>query len=223
MAVFPYITPKKMRRLDRLAREKYGISSLILMENAGRSAADVVLRTLKGKKKRVVCVCGRGNNGGDGFVCARHLINKSARVDVFLIRGPKELKGDARTNALILQKMGCRIHLFRGEKDAAALCMAFRDCSLVIDAIFGIGFSGAAKAPYDTVINFINQSDRYVLSLDVPSGLDALTGKAAGRCIHADATVTFGYPKTGFIKNNGPFYTGRVSVAGISLPFFTGQ
>ncbi|MDD5574638.1 MAG: NAD(P)H-hydrate epimerase [Candidatus Omnitrophica bacterium] len=213
------ITPAAMQRLDRLAREKYGIPSLILMENAGRSAAEEALWLLAGKKKRAVCVAGRGNNGGDGFVCVRHLLNHGVKAEVFLIKGAKELKGDARKNFLILGNMGCPIRFFEGEKDAPALRRALGDGSLVIDAIFGIGFSGAARPPYDRAIDLVNHSRIPVLSLDVPSGLDALNGRAAGPCIQAHTTVTFGFSKTGLKKNEGPRAAGRLLVVDISLPW----
>jgi NAD(P)H-hydrate epimerase len=98
------------------------------------------------------------------------------------------------------------------------LRQSLKHCACVVDAVFGIGFSGAPRPPYDEVIAAVNASGRPVVSLDVPSGLDALTGRAPGVCIRARATVTFGYPKTGLAKNDGPFYAGRILVADISLP-----
>lgn len=207
-----------MQRLDRLAQEKYGIPSLVLMENAGRGAAEVVARLLKGKKKRVVCVAGRGNNGGDGFVCCRHLMNKGVRVDVFAMDGPRALTPDARINRGILERSGCSVHRIATTADIRSLRQSLKRCACVVDAVFGIGFSGAPRPPYDEVIAAVNASGRPVVSLDVPSGLDALTGRAQGTCIRARATVTFGYPKTGLAKNDGPFYAGRILVADISLP-----
>ncbi|QAT16645.1 NAD(P)H-hydrate epimerase [Candidatus Velamenicoccus archaeovorus] len=213
-----YITPAAMQRLDRLAEERYGIPPLILMENAGRSAAEAVIRLLKGKRKRVVCVAGRGNNGGDGFVCCRHLLNKGVRVEAFLMDGKKALTPDARLNRDILEKSGCPVRRVATPADVRLLRQSLKRRACVVDAIFGIGFRGAPRTPYDEVIAVINASGSPVVSLDVPSGLDALTGRAHGACIRASATVTFGYPKTGLARHDGPLCAGRILVADISLP-----
>ena len=253
-----------MQRLDRLAEEKYGIPPLILMENAGRGAAEAVARLIRGRKKRVVCICGRGNNGGDGFVACRHLRNKGVHVEVFMMAGSKALTDDARLNRDILERSGCPVRQIATAADMRLLRRSLKRCVCIVDAIFGIGFSphpecptrkdgderafgrdsaprqsprskggavypsmkagrprgstGAPRPPYDDVIAAVNASGRPVVSLDVPSGLDALTGRAPGACIRARATVTFGYPKTGLAKNDGPFYAGRILVADISLP-----
>ena len=212
------ITPRKMQQLDLLAQTKYGIPSLVLMENAGRSAAEIILKMLTGKKKSVVCVCGRGNNGGDGLVCSRHLINRGASVKIFMLGGSKSLKDDAKTNENILKKMGCRINIIKNSKNIQALKQSLGKCSIVIDAIFGIGFKGQMRKEQAEIIKVINQSRKPVASLDVPSGLDALSGKVRDVCVKARTTVTFGFSKTGLIKNHGPFYSGRVIIAGISLP-----
>jgi len=213
-----YITPAAMQRLDRLAEEKYGIPPLILMENAGRSAAEAVMRLLKGRRKRVVCVAGRGNNGGDGFVACRHLRNKGVCVEVFMMAGSKALTEDARLNRDILERSGCPVRQIATAADMRSLRRSLKRCTCVVDAIFVIGFSGAPRPPYDEAIAAVNASGRPVVSLDVPSGLDALTGRAQGACIRARTTVTFGYPKTGLARNDGPFYAGRILVADISLP-----
>ena len=213
-----YITPAAMQRLDRLAEEKYGIPPLILMENAGRSAAEAVMRLLAGKRKRVVCVAGRGNNGGDGFVACRHLRNKGIRVEVFMMADSKALTDGARLNRDILERSGCPVHRIATAVDIRSLRRSLKGSACIVDAVFGIGFRGAPRPPYDEVIAAVNASGRPVVSLDVPSGLDALTGRAQGVCIRARATVTFGYPKTGLAKNDGPFYAGRILVADISLP-----
>jgi NAD(P)H-hydrate epimerase len=212
------VTPQKMQRFDLLAQDKYGIPSLILMENAGRGAAQVVFEALTGKKKSVACVCGRGNNGGDGLVLSRHLINRGVKVKIFMLAGDKPLKGDAKVNENILKKMGWRIGIINGSKDIQALKQSLGKCSVVIDAIFGIGFKGQMRKEQGRIIEAINQCSRPVISLDLPSGLDALSGEAGSACIKAKTTVTFGFSKTGLIKNDGPFYAGKVVVADISLP-----
>jgi NAD(P)H-hydrate epimerase len=219
MIVLPYVTPRTMQKLDRRAQERYGISSLILMENAGRSAAEAVARLIRGgKKRRVVCICGRGNNGGDGFVACRHLRNKGIRVEAFMMAGSRALTDGARLNRDILERSRCPVRRIATAADIRLLRRSLKGCACIVDAIFGIGFSGAPRPPYDEVIAAVNASGRPVVSLDVPSGLDALTGRAQGACIRARTTITFGYPKTGLAKNDGPFYAGRILVADISLP-----
>jgi len=213
-----YITPKAMQRLDLLAQEKYGIPSLILMENAGRSAADVVWKMLGKKKKSVVVVCGSGNNGGDGLVCARHLINRGAEAGIFMIGGEKELKTDVRINSDILKKSGYNVRRIRGNRGLSALAGALKRCTIVVDAIFGIGFHGEVREPHASIIERINRAKKPVAALDVPSGLDALSGRASQPCIKARSTITFGFPKTGLIRNDGPRYAGRVIIADISFP-----
>ncbi|MFA6281322.1 MAG: NAD(P)H-hydrate epimerase [Candidatus Omnitrophota bacterium] len=212
------ITPQKMQQLEMFAQKKYGILPLILMENAGRFAAEIIFKSLSGKKKNVVCVCGRGNNGGDGLVCSRHLINQGVKVRIFMLAGSKPLKGDAKINENILKKMGCRIGIISGPKDIPALKQSLGKCSVIIDAIFGVGFKGQMRKEQGRIVEVINQCSKPVVSLDVPSGLDALSGKAGGACVKAKTTVTFGFSKTGLIMNDGPFYAGKVIVADISLP-----
>ncbi|MFA5039223.1 MAG: NAD(P)H-hydrate epimerase [Candidatus Omnitrophota bacterium] len=213
------VTPFQMMRLDRQAQLRYGIAPLILMENAGRCAAEEASRMLGGGRAgRVVCVCGTGNNGGDGFVCARHLVNRGIRTDVFLLGSPGKLKGDARLNFLILKKMGLRIRLLKEGGDFSALRRALKKSRVVVDAIFGIGFKGRPRAWHEKAIQETNACLKPVLSLDVPSGLDPLTGRAEGACVRAQRTITFGFPKTGLFRGQGPFYSGKVLVADISLP-----
>lgn len=212
------VTPDEMRCFDLLAQEYFGIPSLLLMENAGRAAAETALGMLRGKNKRVVVVCGSGNNGGDGFVCARHLLNKGVKVEVFLVgkivsERPSPVS-DAGINLRVLGSLKCPLRVFNGRKLKTVLDKS----SLVIDAIFGIGFRGEPRDPCSEAIRMINDSGKKILSLDVPSGLNALNGEAPGNCVKADVTVTFGFPKTGLYLGKGPHLSGRVVVADISLP-----
>lgn len=212
------ITAAKMKEIDRAAIQDFGIPSLILMENAGSRAADVALGMLPEKNKRIVCVCGKGNNGGDGFVCARHLINAGRDVDIFLTGEASHLNGDTKTNFLILEKMGAAIYNLRGEDSLKNLKYCLDKADLIIDAIFGIGISGKVKKPYSEIIKIINESRKKVLAVDLPSGLDADKGILLGSCIRADKTVTFAAPKTGLLKKQGVEICGEVIVADISIP-----
>lgn len=213
-----YVTSQQMKEIDRRTQEEFGISAIVLMENAGQSVARVALDMLSGRKeKRVVCVCGKGNNGGDGFVCARHLINNGINTDVFLVGDKEGLKGEAKVNCDVLQKMGKTIKTLH-EKDLASFENELKGTQLIIDAIFGTGLEGEVKEPYRSVIRLMNSSGKPVLSVDVPSGLDATEGKVLGVCVKATKTVTFGLPKTGFVRNDGPLHVGEVIVEDISIP-----
>ncbi len=214
-----YITPQQMKEIDRRAIEEFGIPSLILMENAGKGAAKVALDMVLDKdNKKVICACGKGNNGGDGFVCARHLINNGVDTEIFLIGEPSELKGDAKINFGILRKMKVKIKILKTDRDFKLFKEKMKDTQLIIDAVFGIGLSGKVKKPYSTAIRVMNQSKKSILAIDVPSGLDAATGNVLGICIKAGKTVTFGLPKAGFIKNHGPSTTGELIIVDISIP-----
>lgn len=208
------VTPRQMFRLDREASRFYGIPSLLLMENAGRCAAEEAVKMMRGKKDRISCVCGSGNNGGDGFVCARHLIIRGFSVCVFFLGSTEKFTAETHLNALILKKMGCPVRRVINFSDMRRYLAS---SALIIDAVFGIGFTGHPRPPYDSALQAINDSRRPVLSLDVPSGLDARTGKA-DLCVRADTTITFGIPKTGLFRGRGRQVCGRLLVADISLP-----
>ena len=214
-----YITSQEMREIDRRTQEDFGISAVVLMENAGRAAFRVALDMLsKEESKRAICVCGKGNNGGDGFVCARHLINNGVDTDIFLLGEPDGLKGNAKINYDILRKMGKVIKILKTKDDLEFLKSKLKEAQLLIDAIFGIGLSAEIKEPYRSVIDLMNQSGKPILALDVPSGLDATDGKVLGVCIKAAKTITFAIPKTGFTKNDGSLHIGRLITADISIP-----
>lgn len=217
--ILKYITSQQMKEIDRRTIEEFGIPSLILMENAGSGAAKVALDMVKNSdNKKVICVSGRGSNGGDGFVCARHLLNNGVDTKVFLIGELSQLKGDAKINFDILRKMKAKIEILKTDKDFKLFKEKLRNAQLIIDAIFGIGLSGEIKGPYSMVIRAINQSKKSILAIDVPSGLDATTGNILGVCIKAKKTVTFGLPKAGFTKNHGLSYTGELIIVDISIP-----
>lgn len=210
-----YCTAKEMQIIDKKAQEVYGIPSIVLMENAGISSAEVALKML-GRGRKALCICGKGNNAGDGFVCARHLINKGVNVAIFLLASPKHLKFDARINFNILKKLTKNIYFIN--KSSKLLKSKLKTASLIIDAIFGIGLTGQIKKPYASIINLINSYNKKILALDVPSGLNATRGEILGTCIKATETITFALAKSGMIKNNGPSYCGKVHVADISIP-----
>jgi len=176
------------------------------MENAGRNTAKIASQMTSGKN--IIIVCGKGNNGGDGLVAARHLINLGYHPSLFLISSSQFLKGDPKINFDILAKMKASF-----EKDLSKL----NEADLIIDAIFGIGLSSDVKEPYESVIGQINSAGKPVLSVDVPSGLDATTGKILGCVVNATKTITFVAAKTGFYKNDGSKVCGEIVVADIGI------
>jgi NAD(P)H-hydrate epimerase len=212
------ITAEEMKKVDKTAIDEFGIPSLILMENAGRGAADIAYNMLLDKKNKVVCVCGKGNNGGDGFVCARHLINKGINIVIFLTCKRDQLKGDAKINFYILEKMDASVYELAKKDDFKNLENEIINSELVIDAIFGIGISGEIKKPYSTIIKTINDNKNKTLALDIPSGLEATKGVSLGSCIKADRTATFAVIKAGLVKNQGPKFSREISVVDISIP-----
>ena len=213
-----HVTPEEMREIDRRAIEDFGIPGLVLMENAGRNAFFQAADMATGKSAHILCACGKGNNGGDGFVCARHLANNGYDVTVFLAGNPDDLKGDARTNGEICRRMDLPFFSVIPE-NTERFRNELGSCSLVVDAFLGTGLSGRVREPFSTLITLINEAKKPVLALDTPSGLDAGDGRILGTCVTANRTVTFGLPKTGFLQNGGPSVTGRVIVAEISVSY----
>lgn len=214
-----YMTAEKMRRIDNLAQTKFSIPSLILMENAGRAAAEEITKFLNNDFSRKIAIfCGKGNNGGDGFVAARHLTSAGIKVDVFVLAKIQDIKKpDPLTNLKIIRKMGINLVELIDIKSIKRLRRRF-NYSLIVDAIFGTGFSGKLPAHIANLVNFLNRTGLSIFSLDVPSGLDATTGKVSDVCVKATKTITFGLAKTGFIKADGPTFTGEVIVRNITYP-----
>ncbi len=212
-----FLTRDQVRAVDRRAIEEFGVPSVVLMENAGRGAAEVLLAL--GVRGPVVVCCGKGNNGGDGFVIARHLDNRGIAVRVLLFARPEELSGDAAINHGILARAGVPVDV-RAEStvDAEALRRELAAAEWVVDALFGTGLMGALRPPFDAVVGAVNASGVRVLAVDIPSGLDCDTGEPLGPCVRAAHTVTFVAPKTGFANPAARAWTGLVHVADIGAP-----
>ncbi len=211
------VTVKQIQRLDQLAIVKYGVPSLALMENAGCCVAAEVRKQLKRVQNPRVCIlCGLGNNAGDGFVVARHLINAGIITKIFVVGKGSSLKRDAAVNYRILKKLKYPIKEI--QKLAGADLKAVAQAHLIIDAIFGVGLNRQIVDPFYSVIEAVNEKAKKVIAVDTPSGLDGTTGKIYGICVKAKATVTFSFAKKGFLKGQGPKYTGKVIVADIGIP-----
>lgn len=202
-----------MRRMDERAVREFGMPSLLLMENAGRSVAEEILKT---GAQKIAVICGRGNNGGDGFVAARHLSNHGRDPIVTLIGDRTQLKGDSLLNFEILNKMGIPFHPYDGKGRPG-----WDSAELIVDAIFGTGLSKNVDEPYKSAIAEINRLSEKgitVVSVDIPSGLNADTGEVMGIAVRADITVTLAREKEGLRKGEGPRYTGRIVVGYIAMP-----
>ncbi len=209
------VTAEQMKEIDRTAIEKYGIPSLQLMEKAGLGTAQVAAKMLgEPKGKTVFIFCGKGNNGGDGFVAGRFLAEKKAKIKFFLVGQRSELKGDAQVNLKKVLKMKLPVvEVTDLKKNPGKL-----DCDLIIDAIFGTGFKGEVCGLEKEIIKKIDESKILVLAVDIPSGLDADTGKINSICIHASHTVTMGLPKIAQFFYPGKSFCGEVTVVDIDIP-----
>jgi NAD(P)H-hydrate epimerase len=194
-----------------------GIPGTVLMENAGRGMAEL-LRSLGIEGKVVIC-CGPGNNGGDGFVIARHLDIAGVRPRVLLFARPQALAGDAALNHRVLTRCGVTVEVCDpAALDEASLRSALASADWVVDALFGIGQSGPLRAPFDRIVAAINESGASILAVDLPSGLDADTGRPHGTTIRATHTATVAAPKAGFAAPESREWTGRVHVVGMGIP-----
>lgn len=210
------LTAKQAKAIDEKARSEFGISTLVLMENAGRSVAEEALKSLK-DKGRIAIFCGKGNNGGDGLVAARHLLTHNINPEIFLAANFKEVQKEARINLDILLRLGQKIIQLSKQK-LPLIKKNIAKYDLIIDALLGVGLKGSVQGIYKDLIRIINSSRAYVLAVDIPSGLDATSGRALGSCVKADETITFVAKKRGMILGNGPQFCGRIVVKDLGIP-----
>jgi NAD(P)H-hydrate epimerase len=208
------VTAAQMREMDRVTIEEYGLPGIALMENAGRAVAEAAAELLPETGGRVLVLAGKGNNGGDGFVAARHLAGRGAEVAVMLFCPPDELQGDAATNCQYAMKTGLTVI---PEPDGDTLLGALELADVVIDALLGTGVRGEVRGRVREVIEMLADCAA-VVAVDLPSGLDADTGAVLGAAVEADVTVTFGYAKAGLVQYPGKAHCGQLHVADIGLP-----
>jgi NAD(P)H-hydrate epimerase len=208
------VYPSEMTALDRAAIEG-GIPSLDLMEKAGRCVA-AEARNMLGlcAGKRIAVVAAKGNNGGDGLVAARHLLSWGAEAVVYLLARTEELSPDSQVNHRRLLESGGKVI----EAGASRLPEELPGADLIVDAIFGVGFKGRAEGEFAAAIEAINCSGKPVLAVDIPSGVEADTGKVNGPAVDARCTVTFAWPKTGLYLYPGAQKVGELKVADIGIP-----
>jgi NAD(P)H-hydrate epimerase len=211
------LTRAQVRELDRRAMEEYGVPGVVLMENAGRNSAAALLAW--GARGPIVICCGRGNNGGDGFVIARYLDLARLPVHVLLFADPGELTGDARIMFQIVEKSGLAIRCHPGLTfPRAEVAAALGAADWIVDALLGAGLTGPARAPLAEVIDLINASGRKVLAIDLPSGLDCDTGRPPGPAVRATRTVTLAALKRGLANPASRPWVGECTVVDIGVP-----
>ena len=212
-----YLTRAEARALDRRLMEEFGIPGIILMENAGRGIAELLLKL--GIQGRVVICCGKGNNGGDGLVVARQLAIADAAVRVLLFARPEDLTGDAALAYRAL--LPCRVEtvVFDAKSlDEEKLRQELARAEWVVDGLFGSGLEGTVRSPFDRVIEVINASPARVLAIDIPSGLDSDNGLPLGVAVRAHHTATIAAPKVGFAKESAREYLGQLHVIHMGVP-----
>jgi NAD(P)H-hydrate epimerase len=208
-----------MREIDQAAIHEIGIPGIILMENAALRVVEEIKNILgEVNYKSIIVFCGKGNNGGDGFAIARHLFNAGANVLVVLIADRNEVKGDALTNLQIIENLGIKIVQVVDEVHLEEIAASLYLCDLIVDAIFGTGIKGNISGTVADIIQLINYSGRYVVSVDIPSGINGDTGQICGVCVNADTTVTFALPKVGLLNYPAADYVGKLVIADISIP-----
>jgi NAD(P)H-hydrate epimerase len=212
---------QQMRDYDAWAIDTMKIPGTTLMENAGRSAAVVAMVMMSGQASPFVSVfCGSGNNGGDGFVIARHLVSYGLDVQIILCAEREKIKGDARINFLTCEKMGIKIIDLDMAEDQIhkQVCDLCSNTTLIVDAIFGTGFKGELSSSFAALITCINSLNITILAVDIPSGLDCDTGQPLPVCIEATATVSFVAAKKGFFKDDKPLdVLGQLYIANIGI------
>lgn len=206
----PYLTAAEMREADRRCIEEIGIPGAVLMNNAGAA----VYREIE--RGPVGIVCGKGNNGGDGFVVARLALLAGHETRVVLIADPKSIAGDAATFMRAYQNLGGAMHVAQTEVEASESVRALSDCAVLVDALLGTGVQGDVRGPIRDAIDAWPRVR--TIAVDLPSGLNADTGEPCGVCVRADVTVTFQFPKRGFLNPGAAAYIGKLIIADIGIP-----
>jgi len=211
------VTSKQMQEIDRVAIQRFRVPSLTLMENAGKVTADIIQKKIK-KGESILIIVGKGNNGGDGLVIARYLMEANEKIEIALLTSPEDLSHDAKANWEKLIPLQPKTLYVEDEKDLPGLKIALSKTKYVVDAIFGTGLNADVRGRYEKIIEMVNASSRYVFAVDIPSGLSADTGQPLGTAIRARTTVTFGFPKVGQLLPPGPDYVKRLHVVDIGFP-----
>jgi NAD(P)H-hydrate epimerase len=213
------VTAQQMHEIDKRTISEIGIPGAVLMENAGLQTVLAMERFFGPVGGKKVCiVCGKGNNGGDGLVVARHLHNRGSQVNIVLLGNKGELKGDAKLNLEIVLMMNLELVETATIDEISKLQEKLAASQIIVDAIFGTGLRTTPRPFYQQVIDEINATAKPVVALDIPTGLNASDGKVLGNCIRAALTVTFGLPKICTVYGVNRQYTGQLEIADIGIP-----
>ncbi|MCB2300151.1 NAD(P)H-hydrate dehydratase [Clostridium tagluense] len=203
-----------MKNIDGYCIDVLGIQGIVLMENAALK----VMKNISKKNKKFVIVCSCGNNGGDGFAVARHLLNRGNYVEIFSFGSEKNMSEDTLVNLNIIRNMGAKIIKVSKNEDLDILRESLIHCEITIDAIFGTGLSREVVGIYSLAITIMNENSKYIISIDVPSGFECNSGKVMGNCIKSDKTITFELYKKGFLGYGAEAFTGEIVIESIGIP-----
>lgn len=219
----PLLNRLQSRRIDEIAIQEYGFTGIVLMENAGRNCAERIKKSLDGCAGPVVVACGPGNNGGDGFVIARHLAIHAVTVKLITFCEPAQMSSDAFANYQIAVRMNLFIEQFQPHWTDQQIHAAFshvnsQPTEVFVDALLGTGAIGNPRPPIDRAIHLSNELPLRRIAIDIPTGLDCDRGVANHPTFRADETLTFVCPKTGFAKEGSLRYTGEVETIEIGIP-----
>lgn len=220
-----YLTRKQARRIDEIAINEFGIPGIVLMENAGRNSAHIIQQEYVrlGNQGTVLIACGSGNNGGDGFVVARHLTNCSIPVQTVLVGTPDQMSHDAAINYRIAQRMkiGTTQYDHNSEIQRSDQLLEYPDqptISVCVDALLGTGAKGCPRPPMDRLIPIVNRLEAFRIAIDTPTGLDCDSGQASEVAFQADLTLTFVAMKTGFQTDSAKSLLGKCRIVDIGIP-----
>jgi hydroxyethylthiazole kinase-like uncharacterized protein yjeF len=215
------LTAPEMQDLDRRTIEEVGIPGIVLMENAGRGTAEHICRRFGCLDPGpVVVLAGKGNNGGDGYVIARHLLNRNWKVRTIVLGKRESIGGDAAINLGALENSGGEVIFVEKEDGLSRSLAGQNNCRLIVDALFGTGLSSEVRGLCARAIEWINDAGAPVVAVDIPSGVDASTGRVLGCCVRADLTVTFAFPKVGHVVFPGAAFVGELVAVDIGIPLF---
>jgi len=217
--MIPLFSTKQIREIDEYAIKKIGIPGLVLMENASREIFQKVYESIEHlKSAEIGFVCGKGNNGGDGFAAARHFYNAGYKIVVVYLGNEKEMSEDCRFNFNVLKKLSSTNNKIEFKKYTSSSSLsALRGSDIIFDALLGSGTQGSLREPYPSIINYLNKLKAFKVAIDIPTGLNADTGFAE-TAFNADLTITLGQLKKGLFFSDGYLYAGDVEKGGIGIP-----
>lgn len=209
----PALSREQSRAVDKTAMEDYGMSGLVLMENAGRASAERLAEVAP--PGEIMILCGRGNNAGDGYVIARHLQLLGRQCSIISVVEIDDLSGDAAANAKVARNAQIPIHVI---SEPGEFSSALESATCLVDCLLGTGARGELREPFRSAVEAANGVSAKRFAIDVPSGLDCDSGEVHDPTFRADETITFVAPKVGFSKGDASEYTGQVHVIGIGVP-----